>query len=163
MKSRRSGNTDEVGHVGDTPAAERISNEQRVRDGLEAWNRGDWDEAVAMLSPDVEWTIAQPLFDMPQVSHGHEGAMAFWRKWAEIWEHIHVELEHMEPFELEHMEPFGDGIAAFVRWRARGRDGVEVDQPVVFAFTIENGLTTRFTGYWDRDEAVEALGLQPPG
>jgi ketosteroid isomerase-like protein len=128
-----------------------VSDEQRVRDGLDAWNRGDWASALAMVSPDVELRIAQPLFDMPMVSHGHDGVIAFWRKWAEIWEQIHVELESMVPLD--------DGIAAYVRWRARGRDGVEVDQPVVFAFTIRDGLTTRFTGYWDRADAADALGL----
>ena len=150
--ARGPGDMEDVRHVDDRGAARQTSDEQRVREGIDAWNRGDWEAALAMLSPDVVWTIAQPLFDMPEVSHGREGAMAFWRKWAEIWEHIHVEIEDIAPFD--------DGIAAFVRWRARGRDGVEVDQPVVFAFTIEDGLTTRFTGYWDRGEAVEALGLE---
>ena len=129
----------------------QVSDEQRVREGIDAWNRGDWEKAIGMISPDVEWRIAQPLFDMPQLSYGHEGVIAFWRKWSEIWEHIHVDLEDMVPYD--------GGIAAYVRWRARGRDGVEVDQPVIFAFRIEDGLTTGFTGYWDRDEAVQALGL----
>jgi ketosteroid isomerase-like protein len=128
--------------------------EQRVRDGIAAWNRGDWETAIGMISPDVEWRLAQPLFDMPQVSHGHEGVIAFWAKWAEIWEHIHVEVEDVVPYD--------DGIAAFVRWRARGRDGVEVDQAVMFAFEINDGLTTGFTAYWDPDQGVEALGLSGP-
>jgi ketosteroid isomerase-like protein len=130
------------------------SDEERVRKGIDAWNRGDWEAALALISPDVEWTIAQPLFDMPEVSHGHEGVIEFWRKWAEIWERIQVDLEDMVAFD--------GGVAAFCRWRARGRDGVEVDQAVVFAFTIEDGLTTRFTGYWDPDDAIRTLGVARP-
>jgi hypothetical protein len=49
-----------------------------------------------------------------------------------------------------------------MRWRARGRDGVEVDQQVVFVFMADeedSTLTRRFIAYWDPDEAVEELHL----
>ena len=126
-------------------------NQELLLHGLDAWNRGDWDAALETISPDVEWRISQPLFDMPLVSHGRDGVRAFWEKWTEIWEEIHIEVERIVPRD--------DGVAAFVRWRARGRDGVEVDQQVVFVFTIRDGLTTHFIAYWDPEEAVEALGL----
>ena len=134
---------------------QEVSDEQLVRDGLAAWNRGDWETAIGMLSPDVEWRLAQEIFDIPQVAHGHEGVIAFWRKWIEIWDEINIHLERTVPFD--------DGVAAYVRWPARGRDGVEVDHPILFAFTIRDGLTTHFTGYWDRADGIKALGLQQPG
>jgi ketosteroid isomerase-like protein len=130
----------------------RPSEEQLVRDGLAAWNRGDWEAALEMLDPQVEWRISEPLFDMPLVSHGRDGVRAFWAQWIEIWDEIRVDVERLVPFD--------DGTAAFVRWRARGRDGVEVDQQVVFAFTIRNEKTTRFIAYWSPEDAVEALRLE---
>jgi ketosteroid isomerase-like protein len=127
---------------------------QLVRDGIDAWNRGDWEAALDRLHEDIEWRISQPLFDMPVLSHGHDGVREFWRRWAEPWEQLHVEPERMVPIE--------GGVAAFVRWRARGRDGVEVDQQVVFVFMADeedSTLTRRFIAYWDPDEAVEELHL----
>jgi ketosteroid isomerase-like protein len=128
------------------------SDDQLIREGLAAWNRGDWDGALAMIHPEVEWRISEPLFDMPLVSHGREGVRAFWDQWTEIWDEIRVEVERTVPFD--------DGTAAFVRWRARGRDGVEVDQHVVFAFTIRDEMTIRFVAFWSPDDAVEQLGLE---
>lgn len=129
------------------------SDDQLVREAIAAWNRGDWEATLEMISPDVEWRLSEPLFDIPQVSYGHDGVWAFWEKWTEIWDEIHVEIERTVPFD--------DGTVAFVRWRARGRDGVEVDQQVVFAFTIRDGKSTRFLAFWSPEAAVEALGLPP--
>ena len=134
----------------ETRYAERL---ELLRDGIDAWNRGDWDEALEGMHEDIEWRISQPLFDIPMVSHGHDGVREFWRRWTEIWERIEIEPERTVPLD--------GGVAAFIRWRARGRDGVEVDQHVVFAFMAgeDDGLITQFTAYWDPEEAIQALGL----
>ena len=138
------------GGSADTRYAERL---ELLREGFEAWNRGDWEAALVGIHEDVEWRISQPLFDIPMVSHGHDGVREFWRRWTEIWEHIEIELERAVPIDA--------GVAAFIRWRARGRDGVEVDQHVVFAFIADEdgGLITQFTAYWDPEEAIQVLGL----
>jgi ketosteroid isomerase-like protein len=136
------------------PAETRYDEQlQLLREGIEAWNRGDWEAALVGMDEDVEWRISQPLFDIPLVSHGHDGVREFWRRWTEIWEDIQIEPERTVPID--------NGVAAFIRWRARGRDGVEVDQQVVFAFMADEdgGLIKRFIAYWDPEEAVEELGL----
>ena len=136
------------------PAETRYDEQlQLLREGIEAWNRGDWETALEGIHEDVEWRISQPLFDIPLVSHGHDGVREFWRRWTEIWEHIEIEPERTVPID--------GGVAAFIRWRARGRDGVEVDQQVVFAFMADEdgALIKRFIAYWDPEEAVAELRL----
>jgi ketosteroid isomerase-like protein len=136
------------------PAETRYDEQlQLLREGIEAWNRGDWEAALVGMDEDVEWRISQPLFDIPLVSHGHDGVREFWRRWTEIWEDIQIEPERTVPID--------NGVAAFIRWRARGRDGVQVDQQVVFAFMADEdgALIKRFIAYWDPEEAVAELGL----
>jgi ketosteroid isomerase-like protein len=112
-----------------------------MMEAIASWNRGDWEATLAFCHPDIEWRTAEQMFDLPVLSHGHDGVREFWRKWAEMWEEIHVEPERIIPLD--------DGTALLVRWRARGRDGVEVDQQAAFVFTMHDGLATHFIAYLD--------------
>jgi ketosteroid isomerase-like protein len=72
--------------------------------------------------------------------------MRFWRSWTEAWDEIQIDTEELTER--------GDDVFVVARFRARGRDGMEVDQPVAFQFTTgDTGLLTRFQAYWNRDDA----------
>jgi ketosteroid isomerase-like protein len=133
----------------------RATDEHGIRDAIELWNRGDWEATLAYCDPEIEWRLAQPMFDLPVVSHGHDGVREFWRRWAEVWEEIHLEIERIVPLE--------DTVAALVRWRARGREGVEVDQQALFVFTMPDGLATHFVAYLQLDQVPAELGLATGG
>jgi len=116
-----------------------------VERGIRLWNSGDWEAAVRDLDPEVVWRTSGVVPGLEQEYHGHQGVMRFWRSWAEAWDEIRIETEQM----IER----DDDVLVFARFRARARDGMEVDQPVAFQFTSsETGLLVRFQAYWNRDD-----------
>jgi ketosteroid isomerase-like protein len=117
-----------------------------VRRGIEAWNARDWDASVAEIHPDIEWRTSGVLPGMDDVYHGHDGVLRFWRDWVESWDELQIDIEDI-------IERAGEEVLAVVRFRAKGRDGLEIDQPVAFLFTGLDGRLVRFQAYWNRDDA----------
>jgi ketosteroid isomerase-like protein len=117
-----------------------------VRRGIELWNAGDWGAALEQIDPDVEWRTSEDLPGFDPVYHGHAGVRRFWAAWVETWESMRIDIEQMSARDAD--------IWVLARFQARGRDGLEVDQPVAFQFTAdrESGLLRRFTSYWNRDD-----------
>ncbi|HET8821987.1 MAG TPA: nuclear transport factor 2 family protein [Thermoleophilaceae bacterium] len=121
----------------------------RVRTGYEAFNRGDFDSAVALLHPDVEYI---PVGGQPPI----RGADQI-RAW-------------MEPsaFERQVIEPrdivvHGDKILLLLHSEIRGAgSGIEME---VDAWTVmtqdSDGLVTRMETFFlhDEAEARAAAGL----
>jgi ketosteroid isomerase-like protein len=130
-------------------------NEDIVREALAAWNRGEWESALAVCHPEIEWRAASAILDLPEVVYGHEGVRGFWRLWTSSWTDIRAEAEEFISLE--------DGLLVLIRWRAKSKAGIEVDQPVAFQFTIRDSQAVRFVSYWDRAAAFEALGLPARG
>lgn len=117
-----------------------------VQRGIAAWNARDWAAALADIDPGVEWHTSGVVPGLDEVYYGHDGVMRFWRGFTEIWDDIQIDTEEL-------LERDGS-LIVLARFRARGRDGLEVDQPVAFRFTEnEVGLLTRFDAYWDRSNA----------
>lgn len=126
-----------------SPGSKRIAVVER---GIRLWNKRAWEAALTELDPDVEWRTSGVVPGLEQVYHGHDGVMRFWRSWTEAWDEIQIDTEELTER--------GDDVFVVARFRARGRDGMEVDQPVAFQFTTgDTGLLTRFQAYWNRDDA----------
>jgi hypothetical protein len=60
---------------------------------------------------------------------------------------------------LDRLIEVEDGMLVLIRWRARSKAGIDLDQPVAFHFEMRVNLVTRFVSYWRRPLAFEALGL----
>jgi ketosteroid isomerase-like protein len=114
--------------------------------GIEDWNAGNWEAALEDLEPDVEWHTSGDIPGFDPVYHGHDGVRRFWKAWTETWESIRIEIEEVVDR--------GDDVFLLARFRARGRDGLEVDQPVGFRFTTHagSGRLERFESFWNRDD-----------
>jgi ketosteroid isomerase-like protein len=124
-------------HV-DTPAG-------RVRRGVGLWNEANWEAALEDLSPEIEWRNSGAVPGIDDVYHGHDGVRRFWHTWTEAWESIRIEIEEMVE------QP--TAILVYARFKARARDGIEVDQPLAFQFSFDDsGRTVRFQSYWNRDD-----------
>jgi ketosteroid isomerase-like protein len=118
-----------------------------VRKAADAWNKRDWTTALGTIDPQVEWRNSGVVPGIEDVYHGHEGVLRFWDAWIETWDDMQIDFE-------EFVERGEDDVIALARFRARGRDGLEVDQPVAFHFVIgPDGLLKRFQSYWNRDDA----------
>ena len=126
-----------------SPVSKRVALVQR---GIQRWNNRDWAGALEEIDPEIEWRTSGDIPGFEPVYTGHDGVTRFWRSWTETWEQIQIDVE-------EFVER-GDDVFLIGQFKARGRDGVEVDQPVAFQFTTSNaGMLTHFQAYWNRDNA----------
>jgi ketosteroid isomerase-like protein len=65
----------------------------RFRQGMEAYNRGDWEAAVAGFDPAIEWSVDASVAPDATTYHGHEGVRQFWETWAEAISGMELEIE----------------------------------------------------------------------
>ena len=115
----------------------------------------------------VFWNAA-PLF-APEVvlkRIGGEFSDAFPGEWRGIEAFTAGQLEYIEAFEDlrvqgEEFFDLGDRVLVLVRHRGKGREsGLPYDREVADLLTLRDGVVVRWEGYWDRTEALEAVGLR---
>lgn len=123
------------------------ANVEAARKCLEAYRRGDYDEASAYLAPDVIWEVGQEL-----PARGPAAVRDVWRRWDAEWE----ELETI----AEEFIDAGDFLVVAVRYRGRGRiSGVEVSDELFEVHTLRDGLCVRKVEFQTRSEALAAVGM----
>ena len=126
-------------------------NVQVVRDGYDSFNRGDIEEIVATLDPDIEWW---PATDEPitQPYRGHDGYRTLV---AEIREYV-PDLQA----EIEEIFAVADRVVTCLRFWGRGRDsGVPVEIRETNVARFRDGKIVEVREYRDKAEALEAVGL----
>jgi ketosteroid isomerase-like protein len=129
------------------------SNVELVRQGYEAFNRGDMDAAFANFDPEIEW-ITAPRTPFAGTYRGPEEIRRLIRDQREVFGEI-----RMEPYELFEN---GDLVVAFVRQRATGKaSGAAIEIVVGHLWTLRDGKAVRFEGVPEREKALEAAGLPP--
>jgi ketosteroid isomerase-like protein len=122
-------------------------NVENVRRAFEAWLRGDIDEALAGLDPDIVYKPAQE-----EAVQGLDAAQASWERWQASWQEQEVTLE--ETIDA------GDHVIQAILFRGRGRgSGIEVEGLFFQVLTIKDGKAVRWEEFSDRAEALEAAGL----
>jgi ketosteroid isomerase-like protein len=124
-------------------------NLEKLRRAYEAFSRGDFDAAIEIVHPEIEFVRAggqSPVL----------GADAF-RAW--------MEPDAIEEARIEPIEFRTNGRKVLVRQlnRLRGAgSGIELESETWAVWTLdENGLATRLEGFMghQRKEAFEAAGL----
>jgi ketosteroid isomerase-like protein len=83
---------------------------------------------------------------------GYEEAKRFWSSFFEGFDEIQV-----EPREIVEV---GDMVVADLRWRGRGRNGIEVEQFHTELWSFRDGRIARVEGFATKAEALEAAGLR---
>jgi ketosteroid isomerase-like protein len=66
---------------------------RKYRRGMEAYSRGDYEAAVVLCDPAVEWIVDASLVPDATTYHGHEGVKRFWETWAEAMSAVTLEVE----------------------------------------------------------------------
>jgi ketosteroid isomerase-like protein len=122
-------------------------NVEAARRCLDAYCRGDYEEASRYLAPDVVWEVGQEL-----PAHGPAAVRDVWRRWDAEWEELETVAE-------EYIDA-GNQLVVIVRYRGRGRiSGVEVNDLQFEVHTLRDGKCTRKVEFPTRAEALEAAGL----
>ena len=126
-------------------------NVQVIREGYDAFNRGNTEGVVATLDPDIEWW---PAADEPitQPYRGHEGYRSLV---AEIRDYV-PDLQA----EIEEVFAVADRVVTCVRFWGRGRDsGVPVEIRETNVARFRDGKIVEVREYREKAEALEAVGL----
>jgi ketosteroid isomerase-like protein len=122
-------------------------NVEAARRCLDAYCRGDYDEASEYLAPDVVWEVGQEL-----PAHGPAAVRDVWRRWDAEWEELETVAE-------EYIDA-GDQLVVIMRYRGRGRiSGVEVNDLQFEVHTLRDAKCIRKVEFPTRAEALEAAGL----
>jgi ketosteroid isomerase-like protein len=123
-----------------------------VREMYEAFNRGEYEKATAMLHEDVELHQAPEIPD----SDSYRGREEFVRgltRW----------LAGFEPgfqYVPEEMFDADDRVLIRILLRARGRgSGVELEQEIFNVWEVRDGMPYRLWVFWQEEEARRAAGL----
>ena len=125
--------------------------EELVRVGYTAWSNRDWEAFAAVLHPEVEWHTSTLFPGIEPVYEGREATMGFLREFSTSWEEISAQPEEVRAIP--------GGVLVRVRFRARGRGGVEVDRRFGHRFEVEEDHVRRVFTYAGWDESLSALGL----
>jgi ketosteroid isomerase-like protein len=98
-------------------------NETIIRRVYEAFNRGDFDEGLALLDPEGVIDRSKSVGPDARVYRGHEEVRGFWDEWLRSWADTRWEID-------ECLERAG-GVVVLGRLFARGiKSGVDVEANV---------------------------------
>jgi dihydropteroate synthase len=130
-------------------------NVELIRRHHEAFARGDYEGALAVMAEDIVWDTSRLLLE-GGVFHGHEGVKKANRAWLGAW----------ESYEFEPTEYRDGGDRVFVAYRHRGRAkgvALEVEGRETYqVWTVRDGLAVRCEHHIDREAALEAAGVASP-
>ena len=124
-------------------------NVETVRAALEAFRRGDVEEALQRVHPEMVSTRVDPD---GAVFHGRDGLMALMADWTEGFDEWSYRAE----------EFFDAGDRVVVRLHQWGRgagSGVPVAGDYWLTYLVEDGMVTRFSIFTDREQAFAWAGL----
>ncbi len=129
------------------------AHESLIRQAARAFNERDVDEVVASMHSEAEVELIGG-FDgvMGQSFQGEEGVRRFCQEWFTAFKTMTVEVERLLDA--------GERILILTRLKATGAGSdapVELLGAAIYSF--RDGKIARIDFYYDRDQALEAVGL----
>jgi ketosteroid isomerase-like protein len=124
-----------------------------VRAVFEAWNRRDFEAAIAHTREDVELHFVGGFSDVMGTEwKGRDGMLQFWRDWIGTLGGCIV---------LERILDAGDRLVVVGTMEAVGeRSGAPSSIRFGQVWSFDHGRVARIDGYYDPGAAFEALGLR---
>jgi ketosteroid isomerase-like protein len=120
---------------------------EQLREGIDAFNRGDASPALAFLADDVECVVGADLMNSGTYI-GHEGYLDMITNWGEAWDSVTAEPVSVEDLPDDH-------LLVEIHQRAVGAgSGVPVEMTIWWVFGFRDGRAHRFHMYADRAAAV---------
>jgi ketosteroid isomerase-like protein len=127
-------------------------NVEVMREGIDAWDRNDRDQWLALFAPEAEWHTTGRFADRG-VYRGREALARYWAEFREDVEELSTSVSEIRAV--------GDKVLVAATATGQGRQskaGFEV--PVWFVCTFRDGLVVRVETHDDPEQAVEAVGLR---
>jgi ketosteroid isomerase-like protein len=119
-----------------------------IREGIAALNRGDVEDMLATLDPDVELVPLRGALD-GSVYRGHDGM----RRWLEDMKEDWKEFE----LRVEDVREIGPGrLLVQATMGLRGRSGVALDTSAAWLCDMRDGKAFRIRFFADSAAALEA-------
>ena len=119
-----------------------------VRSLLDAFSRRDWESAFKDTAPNCEFDLSRALGPHRGVYRGERAQRAV-SEFYESWESVQI-----EPGEFIDV---GEHVVVSPTAQWVGRDGIEVQARVTWAYTCRDGAIERACMYQDREEALKAV------
>ena len=129
-------------------------NVETLRGGFDAFARGDVDDVLERLEPDVDWSPAiGPILGVETV-RGREALRRCTRDLFEGFDQFGA-----EPLSIEDLG--GEYVLVMVRYTGRGQSsGIEMDMTSASLYRMRDGKVVTMRDYSTRAEALEAAGLE---
>jgi uncharacterized protein len=130
-------------------ASDRV---RRLREGTEAFNRGDFEESLDLLGDELEWDTTALLPD-GAVHSGRDEIKAYFIDVWDRWDDFRIVPE-------EWVES-RDCVVMLGRLVGKGSgSGVPIEAPWHQVWRFEGETLVRCENYADRDEALRAAGTE---
>jgi uncharacterized protein len=130
-------------------------NVEVVRAQIDAYNRGDYDAALALLDEEVEWHVPEvAALDAPAsgIVQGRARVAEQFARWLEAWE--------THAFQVTDALSRGDDVFIAGLQVGRGRhSGLYIRVPTFHVFTVRDQKIVAMRAFPERAEALEAAGL----
>jgi ketosteroid isomerase-like protein len=131
------------------------ANVELVRSIYAAWGRGDFSA--------IDWADPEIVFVLPDgVSPGRwTGASEMSRAWRDVlgaWQEFRAELEACMALDDDRVLVLTDNSG---RGRSSSLDVGRIRTKGANVFQLRNGKVTLLVAYWDRERALDDLGLSP--
>lgn len=128
----------------------RDDNLALLRDGVEAYNRGDLSFVYARAAQDIEVHTDSRLINSGTY-HGRAGFEQWMQQWLEVWREFSIDVRDVEEVD----ERF---LVVEVHQRGIGTEsGIEVEMDLVQLIEVCDGEITRFHLYPSRETALGTL------
>jgi ketosteroid isomerase-like protein len=126
------------------------SKAELARGGVEAFNRGDVEELIERADPELRLVPVRSLLVGGEY-RGHDGIRQYLADMDEDWQQREIVIDEISDV--------GDGVLVLGTFRAVGRSGNEVSQPIAWHTTYREGKLFSLVAYTDQESARRDLGL----
>ena len=122
-----------------------------IRAVYSRWERGDFTSWEA-FADDYVWKAVDAI--EAGEHRGIADISAAWRTWLQAWDGFSIEAEEVVPG--------SDGRYVVMQlFRGKGKaSGLESEGRNASVVTMRDGLIVRMEGFWDRDAALQAAGVE---
>ena len=122
---------------------------ERILEGLDAFNRGDFEAVIREFPDDIEWQVLEQLPDQGPF-RGRDGVLRFWKSWRESFSDFRAEIDEIVDA--------GDHVIVMMHMVGRGRDsGAEVETPTYAQmWTFRGDEVKRVRMLQSKEAALEA-------